>query len=196
MADRPAERRHTQLAGDLAYPYGLLDEAGSVVVSESWRSALTRISPGADVAKRRCWKTFRPIPAACRGPTTRAIWLALFAPRSQLVEFVLSEDRYRRRMIREIDPEYWIAPSLRAGATPLEPTQQGGVKQLGVLKPWSPSRSYGLVARLDTEYRPIASLHSRANGRRHGVTSCLVFGERLYFAAKGDGVVASRDPRE
>ena len=23
--------------------------------------------------------------------------------------------------------------------------QQGGVKQLGVLKPWSPSRSYGLV---------------------------------------------------
>ena len=39
-----------------------------------------------------------------------AIWLALFAPRSQLVEFVLSEDRYRRRMIDEIDPDYWIAP--------------------------------------------------------------------------------------
>ena len=94
-------------------------------------------------------------------------------------------------MIREIDADYWIAPCLRSGATPLEPTQQGGVKQLGVLKPWSPSRSYGLVARLDRRYRPIASLHSRANGRRHGVTSCLTVDRRLFFAAKGDGVVAS-----
>lgn len=120
-----------------------------------------------------------------------AIWLALFAPRSQLVEFVLSEDRCRRRMIDEIDPELWIAPDLRAGQSPLEPTQQGGVRQLGVLKPWSPSRSYGLVARLDAAYRPVASLHSRANGRRHGVTSCLAFEGRVYFTAKGNGVVAS-----
>ena len=94
-------------------------------------------------------------------------------------------------MIDEIDPDYWMAPDLRAGQSPLEPTQQGGVRQLGVLKPWSPSRSYGLVARLDAAYRPIASLHSRANGRRHGVTSCLAFEGRVYFAAKGDGVVAS-----
>ena len=52
-------------------------------------------------------------------------------------------------MIDEIDPDYWVAPCLRSGRSPLEPTQQGGVKQLGVLKPWSPSRSYGLIARLD-----------------------------------------------
>jgi hypothetical protein len=120
-----------------------------------------------------------------------AVWLALFAPRSQLVEFVLREDRYRRRMIDEIAPDHWLAPTLRAGGSPLEPTQQGGVRQLGVLKPWSPSRSYGLVARLDAAYRPVVSLHSRANGRRHGVTSCLEFEGRVYFAAKGDGVVAS-----
>ena len=104
----------------------------------------------------------------------------------------MSENRYRRRMIGEIDPDYWVAPCLRAGASPLEPTQQGGVKQLGVLKPWSPNRSYGLVARLDPAYRPTASFHSRANGRRHGVTSCLVVDGRLFFCAKGDGVVASR----
>ena len=121
-----------------------------------------------------------------------AIWLALFAPRRQLVEFVLREDRYRRRMIGEVDADHWIAPALRAGRTPLAPTQQGGVTQFGLLKPWSPSWSYGLVARLDAAYRPIASLHSRANGRRHGVTSCLSLDGRLYFCAKGDGVVASR----
>jgi len=49
-----------------------------------------------------------------------------------------------------------------------------------------------LVARLDHAYRPNASLHSRANGRRHGVTSCLPIDGRLYFCAKGDGVVAAR----
>jgi hypothetical protein len=59
------------------------------------------------------------------------------------------------------------------------------------MKPWSPSRSYGLIARLDDAYRPMASLHSRTNGRRHGVTSCLEAEGRLYFTAKGDGIVAS-----
>jgi hypothetical protein len=186
-----ATAERTQIAGDLAYPYGLIDEGDSVVVSESWRSALTRIFPGASRRAAPVLEGLPAYPARLSRGADGAIWLALFAPRSQLVEFVLSEDRYRRRMIEEIDPDYWLAPDLRAGGSPLEPTQQGGVRQLGVLKPWSPSRSYGLVARLDAAYRPVASLHSRANGRRHGVTSCLAFEGRIYFAAKGDGVVAS-----
>jgi hypothetical protein len=186
-----ATAERTQIAGDLAYPYGLIDEGDSVVVSESWRSALTRIFPGASRRAAPVLEGLPAYPARLSRGADGAIWLAQFAPRSQLVEFVLSEDRYRRRMIEEIDPDYWLAPDLRAGGSPLEPTQQGGVRQLGVLKPWSPSRSYGLVARLDAAYRPVASLHSRANGRRHGVTSCLAFEGRIYFAAKGDGVVAS-----
>jgi len=187
----PAKGAYTRLAGNLAYPYGLLEDAGSVVVSESWRSALTRVHPG-DGRKEATLENLPAYPSRLTRAADNTIWLALFAPRSQLLEFVLSEDRYRRRMIREIDPDDWVAPCLRAGVTPLEPTQQGGVRQLGVLKPWSPSRSYGLVARLDPAFRPTASLHSRANGRRHGVTSCLMTGGRLVFAAKGDGVVASR----
>jgi hypothetical protein len=188
----PRKGAYTRLAGDLAYPYGLLEDVGSLVVSESWRSALTRIFPGADGRKEPALENLPAYPSRLSRADDKSIWLALFAPRSQLVEFVLSENRYRRRMIREIDSDYWVAPCLRSGATPLEPAQQGGVRQLGVLKPWSPSRSYGLVARLDPAFRPTASLHSRAHGRRHGVTSCLIAGERLFFAAKGDGVVASR----
>ena len=181
----------TQIAGNLAYPYGLLDEGDSVVVSESWRSALTRILPGTSRRAVPVLESLPAYPARLSRGGDGAIWLALFAPRSQLVEFVLSEDRYRRRMIDDIDPDLWVAPDLRTGQSPLEPTQQGGVRQLGVLKPWSPSRSYGLVARLDAACRPIASLHSRANGHRHGVTSCVAFEGRVFFAAKGDGVVAS-----
>jgi hypothetical protein len=187
----PASGAYNQLAGNLAYPYGLLEDTGSVVVSESWRSRLTRIFPGASRAGELVLEDLPAYPSRLSRGVDDAIWLALFAPRSQLVEFVLSEDRYRRRMISEINADYWVAPCLRAGRTPLEPTQQGGVKQLGVLKPWSPNRSYGLVARLDHAYRPTASLHSRANGHRHGVTSCLTFGGRLYFCAKGDGIVAA-----
>jgi hypothetical protein len=180
-----------RLAGDLAYPYGLLEDAGSIVVSESWRCALTRIYSGANGRKELVLENLPAYPSRLSRGDDNTFWLALFAPRSQLVEFVLSENAYRGRMIREIEPDCWVAPCLRSGATPLEPTQQGGVKQLGVLKPWSPSRSYGLVACLDSAFRPIASLHSRANGRRHGVTSCLMADKRLFFAAKGDGIVAS-----
>ena len=188
----PASGARKQLAGNLAYPHGLLEEADSVVVSESWRSALTRISSGGGDRSEPVLENLPAYPSRLSRDADNAIWLALFAPRRQLVEFVLREDRYRRRMIGEVDADYWIAPCLRAGRAPLEPTQQGGVTQFGLLKPWSPSWSYGLVARLDRAYRPIASLHSRANGRRHGVTSCLSLHGRLFFCAKGDGVVASR----
>jgi hypothetical protein len=152
---------------------------------------LSRISRGAAGRSAPVLENLPAYPSRLSRSADGAIWLALFAPRSQLVEFVLSETRYRRRMVEEIDPDFWMAPSLRSGQSPLEPTQQGGVRQLGVLKPWSPSRSYGLVARLDAAYRPFASFHSRANGRRHGVTACLAFQGRVYFVAKGDGVVAS-----
>ena len=181
----------SQIAGGLAYPYGLLDEGDAVIVSESWRNALTRIVPGASGRRAPALEDLPAYPSRLSRGAGGAIWLALFAPRSQLIEFVLRENRYRRRMIEQIDPDLWMAPSLRSGLSPLEPTQQGGVKQLGVSKPWSPSRSYGLVVRLDATYRPVASFHSRANGRRHGVTSCLAFEGRVYFAAKGDGIVAA-----
>ena len=187
----PASGAWTQIAAGLAYPNGLLDDGDSIVVSEGWRCALTRISPGADGRGARVLEDLPGYPNRLSRSSDGTVWLALFAPRSQLVEFVLTEDSYRRRMIDEIDADYWVAPCLRSGRSPLEPTQQGGVKQLGVMKPWSPSRSYGLIARLDSAFRPMASLHSRANGRRHGVTSCLASEGRLYFTAKGDGLVGS-----
>jgi hypothetical protein len=187
----PSSGVRTQIAADIAYPYGLLDDGDTIVVSESWRSALTRILPGAAGRNAPALESLPAYPSRLSRGSDGAIWLALFAPRSQLVEFVLSESRYRRRMIDEIDSDFWVAPSLRSGGSPLEPTQQGGVKQLGVMKPWSPSRSYGLVARLDAAFRPTVSFHSRANGGRHGVTSCVAFDGRVYFASKGDGVVAA-----
>ncbi len=188
--DLAGAERHLLAAG-LAYPYGLLDDGGSVIVSESWSSALMRIRPGSGGRPTPVLENLPAYPSRLSRAADGTIWLALFAPRSQIVEFVLTEDRFRRRMTDDVDPEFWVAPSLRAGRMPQEPTQQGGVKQLGVLKPWSPTRSCGLVVRLDSAYRPNASFHSRASGRRHGVTACLSRAGRLYVCAKGDGVVAA-----
>ena len=112
-------------------------------------------------------------PARLAPASDGAAWLAVFAPRSQLIEFVLREDGYRRRMVNEIDPDYWIAPTLANGRSFLEPIQGGALKQMGVLKPWAPSRSYGLVIKLNDDFEPTLSLHSRADGSRHGTTSVL-----------------------
>jgi hypothetical protein len=109
---------------------------------------------------------------------------------------VLAEDRYREDMIAEVEREYWIAPTLSSGRVFLEPLQCGSVRTMGIHKPWSPSRSYGLLVRLDAELRPVASWHSRAGGRRHGVTSALALPGRVLVAAKGgDAILEIAVPR-
>ncbi|HVJ32511.1 MAG TPA: hypothetical protein VND94_05280 [Terriglobia bacterium] len=172
-----------RLAGDLAFPYGLLlRENGDVIVSESWRHRLLRIGNG---VPRPMLSKLPGYPARLTPASDGGAWLTLFAPRNRLIEFVLQEDAYRRDMLAEVPREFWIAPSLSSGASFLEPLQCGGVKTMGVHKPWSPSRSYGLVVRLDKNLQPIASFHSRSNGRRHGVTSVVEFAGVLVVAAKG-----------
>lgn len=183
------------MADGLAFPYGLLPlPDGSVIVSESWRHQLVRVAAGrsptvelGDIAGYPA----RIAPAAGGGA-----WLAVFAPRSQLIEFVLKEDDFRSSMMAEVPDEVWIAPSMAAPQTFLEPLQGGGLKHLGIVKPWAPTRSYGLVLRLDETFQPVFSMHSRADGRRHGVTSCVETGGRLLAASKGGDVIVSLPTEE
>ena len=116
-------------------------------------------------------------------------WLTAFAARTQLIEFVLREPAYRRRMMAEIDPALWIAPRLRSGNSFMEPTQGAHLKTMGVIKPWAPPRSYGLVIRLNAEGAPIYSLHSRVDGVNHGVVAAVELRGDLYLLAKGPGRV-------
>ena len=114
-------------------------------------------------------------------------WLTAFVARSQLVEFVLREPAYRRRMMAEIDPEYWIAPRLRSGLSFKEPMQGAHIKTMGVVKPWAPPRSYGLVIRLDASGAPLYSLHSRVDGDNHGVVAAVECDGDLYHDRQGPG---------
>jgi hypothetical protein len=169
-----AAGRASKLAGDLAFPYGILATApgGGVVVAESWRHRLIRIRPEGGAVEPVLTK-LPGYPARLAAGADGGAWLCLFAPRNRLIEFVLEEDHYRADMMREVERSHWIAPALSSGAGFLEPLQCGGVKTMGIHKPWSPTRSYGLLVRLDGNLRPVASFHSRANGRRHGITSAV-----------------------
>jgi len=184
----------TMLAGGLAFPAGLAaagDDA--VLVSEAWRHRVVRLAGQA--APVDVLADLPAYPGAIAPAADGGYWLALFAPRNQLIEFVLGERRYCERMMERIHPDHWIAPALSSGASFLEPIQGGARKKLNTLKPWSPSWSYGLVVRCDARCKPTASFHSRADGHVHGVTALCERDGRLLAAARGSGRVVSLDPQ-
>lgn len=184
----------TRLAGGLAFPNGILVQQQRIVVAESWQHRLTAVPRGG--GERQPLLTKLPGYPARLAPTSDGgAWLALFAPRNRLIEFVLLEDDYRIAMMQEIARPHWIAPALSSGKSFLEPLQSGGVKTMGIHKPWSPSRSYGLVVRLDADLRPIASFHSRANGGRHGITSVIEADGRVLASSKGGNAILEIDQR-
>jgi hypothetical protein len=180
----------TPLARNLAFPYGLaIGPDGTLLASEAWRHRVVALDQKAAKLPRAALSDLPAYPARIAPASGGGFWLAFFAPRNQLVEFVLREEAYRRRMVSGIDPAYWIAPALSSGTSFLEPIQGGARKKLNMLKPWSPSWSYGLVVRCDANMRPVASFHSRADGSIHGVTALVESGGTLLVGAKGSGVV-------
>lgn len=181
------------IADGLAFPFGVQPDGDTLVVSESWRHRLLRIDPGS--GRRAVLVGLLPgYPARLSPAAGGGAWLAVFAPRNRLVEFVLQEEAYRRDMLDQVAPDHWIAPALSSGRSFLEPLQCGGIRTMGVHKPWSPSRSYGMVVRLDRDWRPACSLHSRADGSRHGITSAVEHEGRLVAASKGGDCLVCVDP--
>jgi sugar lactone lactonase YvrE len=173
----------TQLAGGLGYAFGAVASGHDVLVSESWRHRLVSIGP--DGARKSVLRHLPVYPSRLAPAAGGGFWLTAFTARTQLVEFVLREPAYRRRMLSEIDPEYWVAPRLRSGNSFKEPLQGAHIKTMGVMKPWAPPRSYGLVMRLGADGSPRYSIHSRADGINHGIVTAVEFGDHLVMIAKG-----------
>lgn len=178
------------LAKNLAFPYGLAVDAPNnrVIVSEAWRHRLVSIPIQGGMPKPVLAK-LAGYPARITPKDSGGFILCLFAPRNRLIEFVLQEDDYRKAMLDEVDSRYWIAPSLSASRSFLEPLQNGGVKTMGIHKPWSPSRSYGLIVELDSNFLPVTSYHSRANGTRHGITSAIEHDGGIIATSRGGNLI-------
>ncbi len=180
----PGTGRSRVVVDNLAYCFGVGQDADRTFVSESWAHRIVAVEAGlaSPILDRMPGYPARMCAAAKGG-----WWLSLFAGRTQLVEFVLAEDDYREEMMRTVAPEYWVSPAMRSGADFLEPLQIGGVKQMGVLKPWAPPRSYGLLVRLNERMQPIYSLHSRVGCKNHGIVAAVECGDELYVLSKGAG---------
>jgi hypothetical protein len=180
-----ASGKTSTLASGLGYAFGACASGETLFVSESWRHRIIAIA--ADGGRRTVLDNLPVYPSRISGASGGGFWLTAFAARTQLVEFVLRENAYRRRMMDEIDPEYWIAPKLRSGLSFLEPMQGAHLKTMGVVKPWAPPRSYGLIIRLNANGTPLYALHSRVDGINHGVVAAVEMEGTLFAIAKGPG---------
>ncbi len=178
------------VAEGLAFPYGVAaGPDGSLLACESWRHRVVSIHRGAAAAPVPVLSDLPGYPARLAPLSDGGFSLSLFAPRRQLTELVLREDDYRREMMATIPPDVWIGPALSAEGDHAQPLQAGSVRQMGVMKPWAPSRSYGLVVRLGRGFAPMESYHSRADGTMHGIASTAELDGHLYAASRGSGTL-------
>jgi len=171
------------IASGLAYAFGTCAAGAETWVSESWSSRVHAFAGGR--RGRAVTDSLPGYPSRISAAQGGGFWLTCFALRTQLIEFVLREHAYRRRMLAEIEPEHWIAPALNSGNTFLEPMQGAQLKMMGIVKPWAPPRSYGLVIRLTEEGLVRYSLHSRFDGKHHGVVAATECAGDLFVLAKG-----------
>jgi hypothetical protein len=173
------------VAAKTQFAFGACASGDNILFSESWRHRLVAIMP--DGGQKAVLDNLPVYPSRLSPAVAGGFWLTAFTARTQLVEFVLRENAYRRRMMAEIDPEYWIVPKLKSGQSFLEPMQGAHLKTMGVVKPWAPPRSYGLVIRLNQDAVPLYALHSRVDGVNHGVVAAVELDGALYALAKGPG---------
>jgi len=171
------------LATGMAYAFGACTVNGTTWVSESWRHRVMSVNAGE--RPTAVTDSLPGYPSRLFAASGGGGWLTCFILRTQLVEFVLREHPFRKRMIQEIEPQYWIAPALNSGNTFLEPMQGAHLKMMGVVKPWAPPRSYGLIIRLNEQGEILYSMHSRFDGKNHGVTAAVECQGHLYVLAKG-----------
>ncbi len=170
-------------ASGLQFAFGAVLAGNDVLLSESWKHRLLAVAPNGST--RIALDQLPVYPSRIVPASDGGFWLTAFTARTQLIEFILRERGYRKRMMREVPPEFWVAPRLRSGGSFREPMQGAHLKTMGVVKPWAPPSSYGLVMRLASDFSPLFSFHSRVDGENHGVTAVAELNGSLYVLAKG-----------
>lgn len=185
----PSFERPEVLRQGLAWPNGLMTDGATCWLAEAWTHRVTAapVDTRRSAASRVILPNLPGYPARLAPAAGGGFWLAMFAARTHLTEFVLREDDFRAEMMRTMEPHLWVGPALATTGDCYEPMQWGGLKALGIEKPWAPPRSYGLLARFDDDGEPVESLHSRVGGRHHGITSVREAAQGLIVIAKGAG---------
>jgi hypothetical protein len=90
LADRPQSGASSRIVDKLAWPAGLSVDDTAVVYSESWKHRLVRVDTANPGPGQVLYADLPGYPGRI-APSGDGHWLAVFAPRTQLVEFVLRE---------------------------------------------------------------------------------------------------------
>lgn len=126
--------------------------------------------------------------------TAHGYVLACLSRRDPLIEFLKTEKAFVAEMKATIAPRHWISPRARPEFNHDFPIELGASRLYGEVKPWAPSFSYGLVIELDDALMPVASAHSRANGRRHEITDVVAWGDFLIAVSRASGELLRFSP--
>jgi hypothetical protein len=173
------------VAERLPWPSGVAVEPdGSLLVSLSHGHRIERRSPDQPDRGRPVLDNLAFFPGRIR-VSPQGWWVAAPYLRNRATELLLSEPEMRDDMVSTVGEAQWLLPSLRRENIYLDPLQMGQLRVLGVLKPWAPPRSYGLVFLFGGDGRVIESHHSRADGTRHGITGVDEAAGRVVVAGKG-----------
>jgi len=113
--------------------------------------------------------------------------IACLSRRDPLIEFLKTEPEFVAAMKSGMEPRHWISPRLTPEFSHDFPIELGATRLFGEVKPWAPSFSYGLVIETDENLMPVASAHSRANGRRHAISDIVEWQGRLLAVSRASG---------
>ncbi|MDQ0382524.1 hypothetical protein [Amycolatopsis thermophila] len=173
-------------AEGLAWPSGIEPApGGDVLVSVSLDHRIERRAVASLSGPARPFVANLPVYPGRLVAAGDGWWAAAPYVRNRITELLLDEPEVLADMTATVAPRDWFVPRLRSTNPYTDTPQMGQLRVLGVLKPWAPARSYGLVFRMDAGGRVAESLQSRVDGERHGVTGVAVRGGELVVAARG-----------
>jgi hypothetical protein len=176
------------IIGGVHCPMGISRDAkGDVIVTELERA---RIVDGSGLVRQSGYPAY----LGRIHRTAAGYVLACLARRDPLIEFLKTEQDFIAEMKAKIPARRWIAPRLSPDFSHDFPIELGATRLFGEIKPWAPSFSYGLVIELDESLMPVASAHSRANGRRHAISDATVWNGDLIAVSKASGEILNLGP--
>ena len=169
----------------MGWPAGVCGaSSGSLLVATSFDYTISTLNP--ETGEGEPIVSNLPFyPGRLRSSSGDGCWVAAPYVRNRGTELLLSEREFVAEMVRTIEPSGWLVPRLRSDRPHTDALQIGQLRVLGVLKPWAPPRSYGLVAHLAANGRFDFSAHSRVDATNHGVTDTTFDGSRLVVATRG-----------
>lgn len=177
---------HAEVAArGLAWPSGVAWDGDGVIVSLSLVHRMERRraddlgSPGTVLANNM------PVYPGRISAAGDGWWVAAPYTRNRFTELLLDEPEACADMMATIERDQWFVPRLGQGNPWTDPLQIGQIRVLGVVKPWAPARSYGLVFHIDADGRISESHQSRVDGARHGVTGVTTVGGGVIVVARG-----------